>query len=149
MNRKQLLHVMVSLMLLITAPSVMATMYKWVDDEGNIHYSQTPPVDREASTIAKPRTPPPPPPSTEGEPDATASEGGEELQGDGPTEEEIRAEKERIAQECQRARQWISEIENKPRLRVRDDDGNLRYLSEEERQARLKQAQDYLKKYCN
>ena len=29
--------------LLVTGPSIYAATYKWVDENGNIHYSQTPP----------------------------------------------------------------------------------------------------------
>jgi len=149
MNKNPLLQLIAITLLLLAASSTMAAMYKWVDDEGNIHYSQTPPMERQSEQIEKPRMPAPPPKADAAPADTTTAEPTAGTESEGPSEEEIRAEKERVAEECRRARQWISEIENKPRLRVRDDSGNLRYLTEEERQARLKQAQDYLRKYCN
>ena len=50
--------------LLLMSATADAKMYKWVDDEGNVHYSQTKPdADTEVQTIKPPPkvTPPPKP----------------------------------------------------------------------------------------
>lgn len=46
-----------ALILGLTALDASAGMYKWVDDQGNVHYSQIPPRDREVTRIKAPRPP--------------------------------------------------------------------------------------------
>ena len=135
-----------------------ANMYKWTDDDGVVHYSQTPPMDREAeliresSTFREPRSTPTQgeeataAPETESEPADGATSAPEEEAG--PSEAERRAAERERQEQCRIARQRITEIENNARVRTQDASGEYRFLTEEERQQRLKEAQDYVRKHC-
>jgi hypothetical protein len=55
------------LALSLASTSVLAAAYKWVDQEGVVHYGDQPPAGVPASTVALPKAPPPPPPSAAGQ----------------------------------------------------------------------------------
>jgi len=44
----------VTLGVALASPGLLAEMYKWVDDEGQVQYSQSPPPGRPAQTIKPP-----------------------------------------------------------------------------------------------
>ena len=49
-------NILLIALLLTISLSVNAQIYKWVDDNGNIQYSQTPPMDRDAQVLRGDRT---------------------------------------------------------------------------------------------
>jgi hypothetical protein len=49
---------------LIPASASAQQVYKWTDANGQVHYTDQPPPDREAAPVAVDRSPPPPPPRT-------------------------------------------------------------------------------------
>lgn len=144
-------HLIIVMLLLIVAapaPAAMYTMYKWVDDEGNTHYTQTPPMDREADRVAAPppvQAPASPPAAAE----ATPADDGEAATDDqGPTEAERRAAERHNAAQCEELRSTLQRYETTPRIRVRDAGGEYRYLSEEERQAQMAKARRLIGEHC-
>lgn len=50
---------------------------------------------------------------------------------------------------CARAKDNLVQIDSHARIRLRDDKGEIRYLSEEEKNAERKKAQDAVKAYCD
>ena len=50
---------------------------------------------------------------------------------------------------CARAKDNLVQIESHARIRLRDDQGEIRYLSEEEKNAERKKAQYAVKAYCD
>ena len=148
MNKNPLLQLIAITLLLLGASSVMAAMYKWVDDEGNTQYSQTPPMDRSVERIAKPKAPPAPPsPVDSGTGDAEAADQSPEAESEGPTEAERRAAERHNAAVCKDAREKLQRYETTPRIRVPADDG-YRYLSEDERQEQIRKARALIQKHC-
>ena len=102
---------------ILGAPLLAAT-YKWVDEKGAVHYSQTPPAHRHYETL---RNPPPvkDAPADRAEP-ATS-----------PPVAEDKASREK---ECEEARTRLATLEkNSGRLVVKQEDGSMHKLSEEER----------------
>lgn len=132
---------------LLTVPAA-AAMYKWVDEEGNTHYSQTPPPDRPAETIAAPKAPPAPP-QRETTAEETADGEGETgaTEESGPSEAERRRVERENAARCREAREVLQRYETTARIRVPDGDG-FRYLSEEERQQHIRDARKIIQERC-
>ena len=128
-----------------------ARIYKWVDKDGVVQYTQTPPP----SGITASEIKPPPPP-----PDAAAAEkqlqqqqaelnktredrikAGEEQQ----KEEQFAADKK---QKCEQARLRLRSMQ-RPRVNVVGKDGERRRLTEEEREAGIAKAREMIDKLCN
>lgn len=133
---------------LLTVPAA-ATMYKWIDDEGNTHYSQTPPPGRPAETITAPKAPPAPPQRETTAEEETADGEGETgaTEESGPSEAERRRVERENAARCREAREVLQRYETTARIRVPDGDG-LRYLSEEERQQHIRDARKIIQEHC-
>lgn len=127
-----------------------AEMYKWVDDEGNVQYTQTPPPDRQAETIK-------PPPSVDSESAGkTLTEKKQQLdmrrQQDSRAAEEtqkVAAEAAKKKQACEAARQSLEKLQSTPRVYEKDAYGDRRRIAEEERQKRISEAQERIGKTCN
>ena len=134
-------------LLLILAVPLHAATYKWMDTDGRVVYSQTPPADAEYEVISSghPRLESDDP----DEVDATAPLGAESPSGD--TEEEISkiaAESQAIREKnCQGAKQNLQTYQTY--RRVRDDDGNVSLLTDDERQAKIEEAKQMITDFCD
>ncbi len=148
-------------LLLTLAPlttSDARSMYRWVDEHGNVHYSDQRPSGREADRVGdEPRMAP-----GQEEPPATADTGTEE----DTSEEERQRQQQRYEQRmqeheeqrqdaearnremCEQIRQELARLEQGGRLRAPGEDGQLHYLSEEQRQERIANQQRILEERC-
>lgn len=137
-------------LLVFTANVPAADMYKWVDEEGVVHYSQTPPPpDIQAETIKPP-------------PEVNTEKAREELQKQQELVEKIREQRledkkeEKLAQKeleqkranCEMARKRLASYEQ-PRVRYTGEDGKRYYFTEEERQEQIQKSKDMIKEFCN
>jgi hypothetical protein len=141
----------VALMLLGILPGVAhAAMYKWVDENGQVQYTQTPPPGNIEATEIKP---PPPPADAEG---AIRREESLEKALDERLEareqsakeaaEEAEYQKQR-AQRCEAAKHRLSQTEY-PLSNFIEPDGTQRRATEEERQEQIRQAEAQVKEFC-
>ncbi len=133
---------------LLLAPAGHGGMYKWVDDEGGVHYTQTPPRDREVTKIKAPSAH-----------DATSA--GEALQERQDSfqerrtareeqkekEQEEQVQQDRENSNCEAARRNLARA-GIGRARYRDKDGDLKAYSDAEMQARSEKASAQVEKYC-
>ena len=137
--------------LLLAAPGLVlaATTYKWVDAEGNTHYTQSPPPPGTQGQELKP----PPKVDTEtaqkeaqeleqslsatGEKRATATKTAKE-------EAEFQAQKK---QKCEQAKQRLEKAQ-RPLTNFVDPDGTQRRATEEERQQQIQGAEAQVKEFC-
>lgn len=152
MNRTgRLLRVSIGLLFLcLIAGNALAEMYKWVDAEGNTHYTERPPVgDIEVITIK------PPPKVDTGRALNDLEQQQEklnELRGgrQKAVEERQRAEEVAAIQKsnCELARDKFDKASGSTRFYGTDKDGNRVRLGEEERQARLAAAQKDIAEFC-
>ena len=53
-----------------------------------------------------------------------------------------------VKRRCTAARQDLATIQARGQLKERDEQGNVRFVGEEERQQRIKQAKKQIKEYC-
>ncbi len=54
-----------------------------------------------------------------------------------------------VKKRCQDAKQDLATIQARGQLRERDANGEIRYVSEEEKQRRIKAAKQQVREYCN
>jgi hypothetical protein len=137
------------LAILAIPPDVNAEMYKWVDEAGTVHYSQSPPSAGIESTII---TPPPAVDTAAAQAslenrlenlERTLQEREESVLKSRETELE-RAEQARL---CQQARARLASYE-RPRVSVPTADGGQRRPDEEEREEELQPSNELINDLC-
>lgn len=143
--------VCLTFMLSIFTTATFADIYKWVDDNGQTHYSQQAPRDI-ASTVIK--TPPPPaidPNTAQQQIDELIMQQEAEDQTRLEQQDQQKIEAENLANQqknCTIAQQRLQQYQNNPGRRLIDADGNVTRLAEEERQQKIQEAQENVTKYC-
>jgi len=131
--------------------TTFATMYKWVDDEGMTHYTQTPPPDGiEAETLK------PPPAIDSSEAIKDIKEKQKLLEMEREKRRKRIKEKQREAKEearreknCQLARARLKSLTDRPRVLVKQPDGTMVRATEEQRQKEIAESKEVIKEFCN
>jgi hypothetical protein len=129
---------------LAAAGTARAELYKWVDDDGNVTYSQDPPPDREATTVA----PPPPLPDNPTKPLKT-DDVGESTEQKAKREANQKADQDAAKadkQNCEAARRNLEIYQNY--RRIQNEKGEITVLDDANRAKLLKTAQDQIKQFC-
>ncbi|WP_437883719.1 DUF4124 domain-containing protein [Pseudomonas sp. LRF_L74] len=132
-----------SFLLLLSSTAMAAQVYKWVDAQGNTHFGSQPPEGQQASQVnintSQPKAPAPVPKKEVEDP---AQEVADQKARDANAQQEI----ERKAF-CDRSRETLAQLKATPRLRI-EDKGELRRLTEDERQQRIKEHTAAIKENC-
>ena len=144
-------HYILLLAIFLSFPGMSYGAYKWVDEEGNVHYTQTKPEDvTEAEKIK-----PPPGPETE-----KALLDLREDQSRSTTLENER-EKKRIEEinrknlaenkkkNCESTTEILKQLQNYERVKTVDADGTVRWASDEEKQSQIEEAKANVRKWCD
>lgn len=137
--------------LLCLANPAMAKLYKWVDENGVTQYTQTPPPKGDFSDVKPAPKPAVDPQQAQTEMQKRLEafkqrrEDSAKNQAEADKQAAERAEK---AQKCDKARKNLAFLQTHARIRSIDKDGNATLLPEEQRQEKIKQANDAIKKYC-
>jgi hypothetical protein len=134
----------ISLLSMAFAGQVQAvSLYKWVDENGSVHYSQKPP-EKSATKSEQMQVKDSNPYQTRQEKAATA----EKKKEDQPeTTDEAARVVEARKKNCEIARQNMATFQNS--ARVKQSDGTIITLSEEMRAAKIKETQALINAYCN
>ncbi len=135
--------------ILASASAAEAGIYKWQDEEGTWHFSETPPMSQPAEKISVKTVPP----SSEPEQDTEDSEPENEEPGTADelplSPEIVAAEKARKDENCKKARENLKNLLTGERIRFRDEtQGEVRYLSAEEREEWKKKSQKLIAESC-
>jgi len=138
------------------SPISMAGIYKWTDAEGNVHYGQQRPTDTSSEKMQVPQHTPVNKSTymRPGQKSADAKAGSEpddaaNKKTDKPEEvKETKAEKKQRLADCEKVRKNLATMKSNGRIRSKDKDGNIRYLSDEEKQARMNKSNKTLEKHC-
>ncbi|VAW60658.1 hypothetical protein MNBD_GAMMA10-2905 [hydrothermal vent metagenome] len=138
-----------------------AGIYKWTDEQGNVHYGEQRPTTSKAEKIDVQRYAPEDTstysrPGTEGgdknatgKPAANQSADPQKDAGkEAEKKPETRAEKKKRLEACAKTRKSLKTMEEIGRVRVRDKDGNTSYLSQPQKEERMKKSRDMLAKHC-
>ena len=137
-------------LLCLTTP-VMAKLYKWVDENGVTQYTQTPPPKADFSQVK-------PPPKPAVDPQKAQSDLEKRLEAfqerrDDTAKSKAESNKKAAEQtekvaKCEKARKNLTYLQSHARIRATDKDDKVTLLPEEQRQARIKQANEAIKSYC-
>lgn len=139
-----------AVLLSLAALPVAAQMYKWVDEQGNVHYTQErPPPGIKGESIK-----PPPPVDSEAAQQALdarqefLNEAGE-ARSKGAEEAKLAAEDKAFREEnCRRARASVAAF-SIPNALVQQPDGSRTRYSEEERLKGLADAEARVRDFCD
>ena len=148
-----------TLLAFASLPTVADEIYRWVDENGVVNFTQQKPRDTEVETIrttgsssrktaeAAPVSAPAPASAATGQP--LSAEQEKMLEGLRAAE---RARQDEIAQiksdNCQQSRDILSRLTLKNRIRVKDANGDYSVMPEDERQRRISEAQENIALYC-
>ena len=134
------------------SPVSHAKMYKWVDADGNTHYTQSPPPDGAAiEDINLPASV-----NVDTKPAIKSFEAQQkkeqELLETNEKEQKVQnREAEHTAlkkDNCRKSRAKLENVQSAGRIRAVDENGNVVRAGEEERQRRITEAQENIKKWC-
>lgn len=137
----------------LAAGPALAAMYRWVDDTGAVVYSQSPPPDGRAATAVAP--PPPPSSSADAERQQLDNRTKQADEARKKTQEGLKKQQEASAKDadrkrnCDAARQNLELILNRPpQTRFQMPNGEYRRFTDEEREAEIRKARDFVDKNC-
>jgi hypothetical protein len=157
-NRKIILSIITVLSGLLIQANSVAGVYKWVDENGQVHYGAQPGnTGAERVTIrqnetTKPRTIKSKEENAEQKKEGVDVEGkGEEKAPETPEvkePEEAKVPKKEKRQLCKQATGDIANISSRGRMREINKKGEYTYLSEKQRQKRLSAARKKQREYC-
>lgn len=161
--KKTLLLLVVAMLAMVT---IGATIYKWVDEQGVTHYSETPPPSRKAKEL--PVQPAPPDAGMEGsKPEAKSWQQQEkefkqrqEAREKTDTQEETRKDVESTERQsnCKKAKDELARLlATKPLVKKRDfvplrvpETGKaVETMNNAERSAGIERAEEEMEKWCN
>jgi len=147
--------VLLLLILTLIGSQAFAEIYKWLDHNGSIVYSQTPPP-ADASSLKTPEIN-----YSSGENEAAGKRAGEIINSakEARNRREARQQQKKDAREktalqkqlqqnCRRLRKNLQTMKREGRLYIRESDGNDRFLNERERSQKMQEAEENIKKYC-
>lgn len=135
--------------------TAMSSIYKWVDEDGKVHYGQQRPASADAEKM-KINSHAPRDTSSYKRPslnkENTEDIGKTKDKDKNTTEEapkvESAADKKRRLEACAQARKQLATMQAKGQIRSRDKDGNITYMSQEQKEARMKSIREAVAQKC-
>ncbi len=116
-------------------------VYKWVDDKGMAHYGTHPPKGVKSDKITTQ--------TGHSEPNEYQKAAIAPKDKEQPTETTTTADNTKAsADRCAQAKNNLTALQNNARVRLKETDGSLRFLSPEEHGERMQKAQAILDKEC-
>jgi hypothetical protein len=139
-----------SLLFCLIMVSANAATYKWLDENGNVVYSQQPPEEGPYETIKTKRSPPAstgstPAPSTSFT--TEVKQETEERELDSKVQQEAAKSEQMRADNCKAARNNLETYT--VYRRIKNDQGEIIRLDDNERAKRIQEAKDAIKEFCD
>ena len=131
-----------SLLIAISPVSMATQIYTWVDEQGVTHFDAQPPQGREAATVV---TPSPSVDKPAALPRSNAI--GDQQSIDKSVKKQVAEQQTQLKAFCEQARTNLAQLQNNPRLRE-EVDGEMRRLTDEQRQERTAEAQRQIAENC-
>lgn len=127
--------------LMVLGVAQASDTYKWTDDNGQVQYTQLPPKDRPYETIrVRSKQPETAAATPTGKKKTEAEKGGDVAA--------AKAEAEKMARNCEIAKQNKEALLTIPKIRVTDKDGTERFLTDEERKEKMAATEVNISTYC-
>ena len=143
-------------LLLIWSGLSQGAVYKWVDESGVTNYTQYRPSDDQTGEQVKVVVPPASPKTDSGVAQRhlenrlkTLADNQAEREEAAKTRAEAATEKKQRAENCEKARSNLTKLTTGGRKRIMGTDGVARYISEEERQEHIAEAEKQIKDSCD
>lgn len=130
--------------ILLFATSASAGLYKWVDEEGNVHYSQKRPIDKQYERL---KAPPPAPENAT--PLYNENFSPKQSQGNSnSTAKSESAKNLKLREEnCNKAKNALQTYQ--VYRRMHDSEGNILIIDDKERSIKIKNAQQAINSFCD
>lgn len=137
--------VFISLAALLHIGTAAAKVYKWTDENGQVHFSSQPPrgTDNDVYQLRLDKVPTPPAPAAE-----KTAEKKSAIDSDDSVELKPEIDPEVASQYCQQAKQAKQQLSENFSRRYKQDDGSVRPFTDKERADMMKRADDAIKSYC-
>ena len=136
---------------LVSAPLAQAEVYRWVDENGVVHFSQRPPQQGDYQEQKLRVAPPADPEAARARVDKLIErqKNAEAARRQHRKEAAEAAKKREIQQQnCNKARQHLDGLLARPRVLMRNPDGTMTRLTEEERQTRIAETRKRIEEFC-
>lgn len=130
------------LMLGLSSLSMAGQIYKWVDTQGVTHFDAQPPPTGQAAQVTLPAAPPPTTAPTPANPVDR-----EQLAVDAKVKQQVAEQEKQRRAYCDGARTNLAQLRNNPRV-MENVAGELRRMTEEQRQARITEMQKAIDQNC-
>ena len=131
------------LSLIFSASLHAGSIHKWIDEDGNVHYGDSPPIStttKQVKVIGAPSDP--------GKALPRLGTGAEEATDTAPDQPESSASEDPAQIACTEAKKDLKVIKSSNRVKLKSADGSTRYMTQEEIAERRKNAEEDVKKYC-
>jgi len=135
-----MMKILLLTILLIFATPASAGLYKWTDDEGNVHYSQKRPQNQEYKRLKAPPTPENNQPLYQ-----SSSKSRKDSRKTSKAETDMNLQLR--AQNCEKSKKNLQVYQIY--RRVRDKDGNVKILGDAERANNIENAKKSIAEFCN
>ena len=145
---RYLIYPLVGLILAISTSLNAGTIQKWVDDKGNVHYGDTPPVEVKSENVPVQSAPTNPGKALPrlNQSDVEENAAGGDDQAAGADDQEV--SEEQASTICERARNDLDIINNSDRIQLQQPDGSSRYLYPDEIETRRNKSQADVNRFC-
>jgi cytoskeletal protein RodZ len=158
-------HISLIILALFLSPVTSWGAYKWVDEQGNTHFTEHPPTGQDSEYIGPARSQQndngengqaeedtaAPEEAAAGETSATEegqkAAGEEKAQTTGGTEDEA-ALKQRYKRNCAVARSNLDKLMSTTKIRYKNDQGEVIRMPDEERLKKIEDAKRQIKEFC-
>ncbi len=128
---------LIYLILVVSTSLHAGSIHKWVDENGNVHYGDSPPVAAKTESISVQSAPSNPGKALP----RLSTEEADVASGD--------VSNDQAESICESARNDLDIISNSTRIQLRQTDGTLRYLSPDEVDQRKAKAEAEVDRFCN
>ena len=133
-------YLLITILFSITSLS-QAGIYKWVDEQGNVHYSQKRPADKQYERIKAPKSAP----ESAGSPYSST---GSTTEGNATTaDKEASKNVELRQQNCEAAKKNMQALQIYRRFK--DEQGNVVRMDDKERESKINDAKQAISDFCD
>lgn len=152
MTRFRLMPAVVVTALALSGTAAAGQIYKWVDENGNVHYEDRP-TNAAQVALMDIRSRPTDDEAVQARVEARreANAVREQVRSEAPPEmskAELRAEQEERAKKCQTYRDRLEAFDRSTRIYKEDESGEREYLDDEQVLAARARVEDQIREYC-
>lgn len=136
------------LLLALSSTAMAAQVYKWVDAQGVTHFGAQPPQGQQVETVNTVTAPARPAAASQASPQGEPAAAPDQRSIDRQVKQQVAEQEAERKRYCETLRTNLAQLQNNPRVRV-EENGEVRRITEEERQARITETQEKIVENCN